>query len=119
MDNAGNNDTLDSIEKYLATEPPSPKVYKESGPLAYWQSQMVSGCRPRLAELAISYLTAPASSVDAERAFSCGHLTIGHLQHNMSPESFCAKMALRSWYGTPLIHDIDDVVAVLEPVKEK
>ncbi|KAG8770443.1 hypothetical protein FRC12_004249 [Ceratobasidium sp. 428] len=106
---------LDSIEKYLATEPLSPEVYEESGPLTYWQSQMASGCRPRLAEFAISYLTAPASSVDAERAFSCGRLTIGHLQHNMSPESFCAKMALRSWYGAPLMHDIDDVAAVLEP----
>ncbi|EUC54823.1 hAT family dimerization protein [Rhizoctonia solani AG-3 Rhs1AP] len=44
----------------------------------------------------MDYLSAPASSVDAERVFSCSRLTINHLQHQMSPDTFCAKMALRS-----------------------
>ncbi|KAG8685499.1 hypothetical protein FRC09_014703, partial [Ceratobasidium sp. 395] len=50
---------LDSIEKYLATKPMSPEVYEDSRPLTYWQSQMASGCRSRLAKFGISYLTAP------------------------------------------------------------
>ncbi|KAF8593693.1 hypothetical protein BDV93DRAFT_460522, partial [Ceratobasidium sp. AG-I] len=35
-----------------------------------------------------------ASSVDAERAFSGGRLTINHLQHAMGELTFEAKMAL-------------------------
>ena len=54
-----------------------------------------------------------ATSVDAERAFSAGRLTINHLQHNMSSETFEAKMAVGSWYGTPLLPEISDVTAII------
>ncbi|KAH7332894.1 hypothetical protein B0J17DRAFT_552640, partial [Rhizoctonia solani] len=50
-----------------------------------------------------------ASSVEVERAFSCGRLMTNHLQHQMIPETFQAKMALRSWYKTPLLRDVDDI----------
>jgi hypothetical protein len=43
-----------------------------------------------------------ASSVDAERSFSCGRLQVNHLQHNISSQSFKAKMAVGSWANTPL-----------------
>ena len=42
-----------------------------------------------------------ASSVDAERSFSGGRLQVGHLQHNLSSQTFKAKVALGSWDNTP------------------
>ncbi|KAF8602021.1 hypothetical protein BDV93DRAFT_413911, partial [Ceratobasidium sp. AG-I] len=54
-----------------------------------------------------------ASSVDAERAFSSGRLMNNHLQHQMSSDTFCAKMAIRSWYETPLLPDVEDVAMLL------
>ncbi|KEP46987.1 hAT family dimerization protein [Rhizoctonia solani 123E] len=105
---------LDSIEDYLQTEPVSAMIVGASGgPLKYWESQRGPTDRPRLARFAINYLTAPASSVEAERAFSCGRLTINHLQHQMSSDTFCAKMALRSWYQTPLLNGVEDVAVLL------
>ncbi|KAF9522282.1 hypothetical protein CPB83DRAFT_735979, partial [Crepidotus variabilis] len=47
----------------------------------------------------------PASSVDAERAFSNGRLQIGHLQHGMSSQTFKARVALGSWRDTPFFSD--------------
>ena len=37
-----------------------------------------------------------------------------HLQHQMSSDTFCAKMAIRSWYETPLLPDVEDVASLLE-----
>ncbi|KAF8960347.1 hypothetical protein BDZ97DRAFT_1665906 [Flammula alnicola] len=51
--------------------------------------------------MALDFLSAPASSVDAERAFSGGRLQVGHLQHNMSSQTFKARVALASWINTP------------------
>ncbi|EUC66606.1 HAT family dimerization protein, partial [Rhizoctonia solani AG-3 Rhs1AP] len=111
---------FDSIEDYLQTEPVSSLTIKASGgPLKHWYSQIEPTARPRLAKFAMDYLTAPASSVDAERAFSCGRLTINHLQHQMSPDTFCAKMALRSWYGTPLLNGVEDVATLLDGSPEE
>ncbi|KAF8687108.1 hypothetical protein RHS03_09994, partial [Rhizoctonia solani] len=77
---------LGSIESYLRTEPISSEVIRLAG----------------------------ASSVDVERAFSCGRLMNNYLQHQMSPETFCAKMALQSWFETPVLRDVDDVASLLE-----
>ena len=46
-----------------------------------------------------------ASSVDAERAFSGGRLQVNHLQHNVSSQTFKARVALGSWVNTPLLPD--------------
>jgi hypothetical protein len=98
----------------------------------YWSAKLDTN--PRLARMALDYLTAPgvyryqpflllksltclciypATSVDAERAFSAGRLTINHLQHNMSSETFEAKMAVGSWYGTPLLPSLSDAAAII------
>ncbi|KAI9566708.1 hypothetical protein HD554DRAFT_2220870 [Boletus coccyginus] len=53
--------------------------------------------------MALDYLSAPASSVDAERSFSCGWLQVNHLQHGISSQSFKAKLAVGSWSRTPLL----------------
>ncbi|GAB1527909.1 hypothetical protein RhiTH_011097 [Rhizoctonia solani] len=99
----------DSIEAYLSSSVESVAPY--GGAMEYWSSKLDSN--PRLARMALDYLTAPATSVDAERAFSAGRLTINHLQHNMSSETFEAKMAVGSWYGTPLLPEISDVAAII------
>ncbi|QRV78324.1 ribosomal protein L7Ae/L30e/S12e/Gadd45 family [Ceratobasidium sp. AG-Ba] len=53
--------------------------------LKYWEAE--SKRHPRLAKFVLSILSAPASSVDAERAFSGGRLTINHLQLSMNNTS--------------------------------
>ncbi|KAG8726396.1 hypothetical protein FRC11_000220, partial [Ceratobasidium sp. 423] len=99
----------DTIEAYLASNVESVAPY--GGPVQYWSAKLDTN--PRLARMALDYLSAPATSVDAERAFSAGRLTINHLQHNMSPETFEAKMAVGSWYGTPLLPEISDVASII------
>ncbi|KAG9126898.1 hypothetical protein FRC07_001478 [Ceratobasidium sp. 392] len=41
------------------------------------------------------------------------YYTFAH-QHQMSSDTFCAKMALKSWFNTPLLPNIEDVVHILE-----
>ncbi|KAJ1303611.1 hypothetical protein OPQ81_011795 [Rhizoctonia solani] len=100
----------DSIEGYLATETESLGTY--GGVLSSRTTMLET--KPRLARMALDYLTAPAISVDVERAFSAGRLTINHLQHNMSPGTFEAKMTVGSWYDTPLLPDISELATVIE-----
>ena len=66
-------------------------------PLQYWQGALL--CRPesRLAHMAIDYLSAPAASVDAERAFSRGALTVTHRRHSLSDASTRNSIVLGSW----------------------
>jgi hypothetical protein len=55
-----------------------------------------------------------ASSVDAEWAFSSGHLQISHLQHNMNSQTFRAQMAVGSWAQSPLYPGFDQVVGIVK-----
>jgi len=43
-----------------------------------------------------------ATSVDAERAFSTGRRQVNFMQHNMSSQTFKARMGVGSWSKTPL-----------------
>ncbi|KAG8792776.1 hypothetical protein FRC12_004869 [Ceratobasidium sp. 428] len=108
------SDDTSSIGNYLRSKPISRKiVQKAGGPLGYWEAQRALISCPELAHFAIDYLSAPASSVNAERAFSRGHLMMNHLQHQMLTDTFGANMALRLWYKTPLLVDVLDVVSLL------
>ncbi|QRV82293.1 hAT family dimerization protein [Ceratobasidium sp. AG-Ba] len=103
----------DSMTEYLSTSVENSAFIAQSGGvLGYWSSRLAQ--RPRVARFALDFLTAPASSVDAERAFSCGRLMVNHLQHQMSTRSFQAQMAVGSWYGTSLLPSLDDVAKKLE-----
>jgi hypothetical protein len=63
----------------------------------------------------LSYLTYfLASLFDVERAFSGGRMAVNYRQHRTSVGTFRAKMAVGSWYGTPLISDIAEVTDMLE-----
>ncbi|QRV99835.1 AC transposase [Ceratobasidium sp. AG-Ba] len=62
---------LDSIERYLADDVVPESVIAEHGGLVkYCTDRLVHF--PRVFTMALDYITAPASSVDAERAFSNG-----------------------------------------------
>ncbi|KAJ7723018.1 hypothetical protein DFH07DRAFT_719217, partial [Mycena maculata] len=55
-----------------------------------------------------------AASVDAERAFSNGHLQVKHLQHQTSSQTFKARVALGSWIGTPLMPSCSNATVIME-----
>jgi len=105
--------TLDELEVYLNEPVMDPKALKTfGGVLKYWESEMKSS--PNLAKMGLDFCSAPASSVDAERAFSRGRLTINHLQHNMTSQTFKARMALGSWSKTPLFDGLTDATRIIE-----
>ncbi|KAF8234898.1 hypothetical protein L208DRAFT_1131263, partial [Tricholoma matsutake] len=60
------------------------------------------------------FCSVPASSVDAEWAFSSGCLQISHLQHNMSSQAFRAQMAVGSWAQSPLYPGFDKMVGIVK-----
>ncbi|QRV90399.1 hAT family dimerization protein [Ceratobasidium sp. AG-Ba] len=97
----------DSIESYLEEDVVSLAGYGGLLPYCPWNVHFLSG--PQVFTLYFC----EATSVDVERAFSAGRLTINHLQHNMSSHTFEVKMALGSWYDTPLLPDIDQIASVV------
>ncbi|KIJ11940.1 hypothetical protein PAXINDRAFT_171565 [Paxillus involutus ATCC 200175] len=91
----------DSIEAYLDLPPVAKSEVKAAGGvLKYWEN--CHAITPRLARMALDFLSAPASSVDAERAFSGGRL-----------QSFKAQVAVGSWYTSPLLSDTSTVVGMI------
>ncbi|KAF8805535.1 hypothetical protein BYT27DRAFT_7104333, partial [Phlegmacium glaucopus] len=53
----------------------------------------------------------PATSVDAEHAFSTGCCQVNYMQHNLSSQTFKAHVAISSWAKTPIFPDIAAMVA--------
>ncbi|KAL1945891.1 hypothetical protein VTO73DRAFT_1893 [Trametes versicolor] len=88
---------VDTLKKYLE-EPPAETV---TDPLKYWdlvlKSSSESSGEHALARMAIDFLSAPATSTDAERAFSRGRLTVSRLRHSLADESVRANTVLGSW----------------------
>ncbi|KAG8769320.1 hypothetical protein FRC12_005039 [Ceratobasidium sp. 428] len=106
------NSASSAIDLYLASELISKQeIEKTGGLLAHWMREQARGSP--IAAMALDILTAPASSVDAERAFSGGRMAVNYRQHRMSLSTFRAKMAVGSWYGTPLLANIDEVVDIM------
>ena len=52
--------------------------------------------------------------MDAERAFSVGRLEVNHLQHNTSPQTFKAQVAVGSWARTPLYPGLSETIKIVE-----
>ncbi|CUA71178.1 Putative AC transposase [Rhizoctonia solani] len=102
---------VDTLRDYLSAPLVPIETLRRSGLLAYWNEQQ--RYTPRVAKFALSILGAPASSVDAERAFSGCRLTVNHLQHSMGDLTFEAKMAVGSWYNTPLLPSVDAAAAII------
>ncbi|KAF8220870.1 hypothetical protein L208DRAFT_1331347 [Tricholoma matsutake] len=64
--------------------------------------------------MGLDFCSAPASSVDAERAFAVGRLEINHLQHNTSPQTFKAQVAVGSWAKTPLYPGLSETIKIVQ-----
>ncbi|QRV87680.1 hAT family dimerization protein [Ceratobasidium sp. AG-Ba] len=103
----------DCIEAYFNSPCISSEIIAQHGGiLGYWHHELKR--RPAVARMALDYLTAPATSVDAERAFSGGRLMIDHLQHQMSAQTFQAQIAIGAWFGTPLLPDVSYATRIIE-----
>lgn len=96
--------------------------------MKYWYQ--LQNTRPSLSRMAQAYCSAPgqisllyksspqfflftATSVDAERAFSTGRRQVNHMQHNMSSQTFKARMAIGSWAKTPIFPKFSDIAAMV------
>ncbi|EJD08422.1 uncharacterized protein FOMMEDRAFT_72549 [Fomitiporia mediterranea MF3/22] len=64
--------------------------------------------------MGLDFCSAPATSVDAEQAFSHGRHQINFMQHNMSSNTFVAQMAVGSWDNTPLFSNLQDAFNIIE-----
>ncbi|KAF8833538.1 hypothetical protein BDN67DRAFT_916754 [Paxillus ammoniavirescens] len=64
--------------------------------------------------MALDYCSAPAASMDTERAFSDGRCEINFMQHNTSSQTFKSEMVIGSWEGTPLFSDIRRAVQIID-----
>lgn len=53
-----------------------------------------------MARMALDFLSAPAASVDVERAFSRGGLTVSKRRHALGDESVRAATVLGAWAAT-------------------
>ncbi|CAE6488191.1 unnamed protein product [Rhizoctonia solani] len=102
----------DTLQDYLSAPLVPVETLRRGDLLVYWDGQLKY--TPRIAKFALSILSSPASSVDAERAFSGGLLTINHLQHSMGDVTFEAKMAVGSWFNTPLLPSVDTAASIVE-----
>lgn len=75
----------------------SPCELAETDPIQHWLGVAIGRPESRLAQMAIDYLSAPASSVDAERVFSRGALTVTHRRHALSDLSTRNSIVLGAW----------------------
>ena len=66
-------------------------------PIQFWMGRSVSHLDSCLVQMAIDYLSVPASSVDAEHAFSHGALTVMHRRHTLSVMSTHNSIVLDGW----------------------
>ncbi|CAE7137293.1 unnamed protein product [Rhizoctonia solani] len=102
-----------ALSAYLAAPLVSEaEVNKLGGLLQFWENEVRVGSV--LGRLALDILTAPSSSVDVERAFSGGRMSVNYRQHRTSLATFRAKMAVGSWFGTPLLSDVTEVLEMVE-----
>ena len=88
----------------------SPCELLSADPLKYWQGVLLGQPESRLARMAIDYLSAPASSVDAEHAFSHGALTVTHCCHALSDTSTRNSIVLGGWLKDTNLVPKDELV---------
>ncbi|KAF8234329.1 hypothetical protein L208DRAFT_1394187 [Tricholoma matsutake] len=69
-------------------------------------------------KMGLDFCSAPASLVDDECAFSVGRLEINYLQHNTSPQTFKAQVAVGSWAKTPLYPGLSETIKIVQKQME-
>jgi hypothetical protein len=87
----------DDMNSYLDI-PPIPSLNGKTV-LQYWSAEKPT--QPSLAEMGLTYCSAPATSVDGERAFSEGRNQCAWNQRSMSSQTFREQMSLGAWYEAP------------------
>ncbi|KAF8236205.1 hypothetical protein L208DRAFT_1252818 [Tricholoma matsutake] len=80
--------------------------------MRYWNQ--ATKHQPHIGKIGLDFCSAPASSVDAEHAFSVGRLEVNHLQHSTSPQTFKAQVAVGSWAKTPLYPGLSETIKIVE-----
>ncbi|KDQ15769.1 hypothetical protein BOTBODRAFT_108076 [Botryobasidium botryosum FD-172 SS1] len=100
--------TIDQLESYPAQEPLSCK-----DPLQWWQEKHAVWLE--LAQMAMDYLSIPATSVDVERAFSYGRRTISLYRHSLSSDTIRASIV----FGNRCIEGLVDDNELVEMIKAK
>ncbi|EIW58950.1 uncharacterized protein TRAVEDRAFT_92706, partial [Trametes versicolor FP-101664 SS1] len=58
---------------------------------------------PRLARMALDFLSIPATSVDVERTFSRGRRLLSHVQSRLSAQTTRAVLCLGDWVRLDLV----------------
>lgn len=94
--------TVDFVNEYLY----SPVVKNVKNPLAYWRSILESGSsdvQSRFAQMAIDFLSAPATSTTGERGFSGSGRMVSKFRHKLGDRSIRAATVYRSWHDHGLI----------------
>ncbi|KDQ16888.1 hypothetical protein BOTBODRAFT_106379 [Botryobasidium botryosum FD-172 SS1] len=102
------SDTIDQLEAYLTQD-----SFHVDDPLAYWNEKCASSTWPELAQMALDYLTIPATSVDVEHAFSCGQQTVFLYWHSLSSRTIHASLVFGDRCKQGLVID-DDLVKLLQ-----
>lgn len=67
-----------------------------------------------LAQMALDYLSVPATSTDVERAFSRGGLTVSKLRHSLTDESTRCSSVLELWAEIDGFIPLDKIVALFK-----
>ncbi|KIK20643.1 hypothetical protein PISMIDRAFT_105397, partial [Pisolithus microcarpus 441] len=62
---------------------------------------------PCLSQMAVDFLTIPATSVDVEHLFSHGCILLSHTQSHLSAQSVWALLCLSSWSVDGFIKSAD------------
>lgn len=119
----------DPLEEYLE----APIQTMMTNPLKYWHNALINGtANAALTHMALDVLSIPgkvpswssrcalisippiATSVDAERAFSHGQLTVSQLCHSLSEQTVHTSTVLGSWAHYPELVPEADAVTLLK-----
>ncbi|KAJ7488367.1 hypothetical protein FB451DRAFT_1025874 [Mycena latifolia] len=65
------------------------------------------------------FCSAPATSVDGERAFSVGRRKLGFMQHNTADQIFRSSMAVGSWDGKPFFPTLEAAIEILQQAMQR
>ncbi|KAL1937892.1 hypothetical protein VTO73DRAFT_12785 [Trametes versicolor] len=103
-----------ALEAYLE----APQQTTIVDPLQFWNLMLQTPQAP-LAQMALDFLSVPATSTDAERAFSRSHLTVSRLCHALNNSSVRAGTALGSWANIPDLVPEAEVVELLKAHSRK
>ncbi|KAF5318504.1 hypothetical protein D9619_011038 [Psilocybe cf. subviscida] len=103
----------DALEDWLS----SPPIATNADPITYWNGMLATG-HP-LAQMALDFLSVPATSTDVERAFSRGGLTVSKLRHNLSDRSVRSATVLGMWVEHGDLVPMDTVTRVFEEKRRR